>query len=178
MHTKAYELVTAGCIRQHGRNWLTEPLVKAFCQMFRTQARDADVKRDADGTAHNGNGHRVRLHSIELWLNGALVAGELGYSVGTIYTSQTGFFDKAKADGAGAVQLAALGRFLQARGCTLWDFGMEMEYKRKLGAETIARADWQTRARAAAGATDQLLLLDQLERIPAREVIERKPLEL
>jgi hypothetical protein len=33
---------------------------------------------------------KTRMHSIELWKDGQLVAGELGYTVGDTYTSQTG----------------------------------------------------------------------------------------
>jgi Leu/Phe-tRNA-protein transferase len=163
----AYELVVAGCIKQHGRDWLMQPLVAAFCDMFRAQRRDDAIRaldesekkpsaREKNSTA----GHRVRLHSIELWQDGKLVAGELGFTVGGIYTSQTGF---RTGTGTGSIQLFVLGQLLLERGCKLWDFGMEMEYKTDLGASTIPRAEWQKQARAAA-ATDDILLLDQLDR--------------
>jgi hypothetical protein len=65
-----------------------------------------------------------------------LVAGELGYSVGAVYTSLTGF---ATESGTGTVQLTCLGRWLEASGFLLWDLGMEMEYKFDLGAVLVPR---------------------------------------
>ena len=41
------------------------------------------------------------------------------------------FFREA---GAGSVQLAALGAWLAERGVTLWDLGMMLDYKGKIGA--------------------------------------------
>lgn len=161
-----YELVVAGCIKQHGRDWLMQPLVAAFCDMFRSQRRDDAIRALADDktmTVNDKNstsGHRVRLHSIELWQDGKLVAGELGYTVGGIYTSQTGF---RTGSGTGSIQLFVLGQLLLERGCKLWDFGMQMGYKTDLGASTIPRAEWQRLAREAAK-SDDILLLDQLDR--------------
>jgi Leu/Phe-tRNA-protein transferase len=72
-----------------------------------------------------------------------LVAGELGYVVGGVYTSLTGFsLRDAGAASAGAVQLLATARLLDANGFALWDLGMGMAYKTDLGAADVPRADF------------------------------------
>jgi len=80
----------------------------------------------------------VRLYSVEVWnaVTGELAAGELGYSVGSVYTSLTGFTAE---DSAGSVQLAALGRFLSRGSFDMWDLGMELDYKTRLGAHNMDR---------------------------------------
>jgi Leu/Phe-tRNA-protein transferase len=82
----------------------------------------------------------IRLYSIEVWniRTNTLVAGELGYTVGnTIYTSLTGF---SKEDSAGSVQLAALGALWTYHQFQLWDLGMDMPYKQRLGGHVVPRA--------------------------------------
>ncbi|KAJ3121165.1 hypothetical protein HK098_003926 [Nowakowskiella sp. JEL0407] len=86
----------------------------------------------------------VSFHSFELWKKVDddrfdLVAGELGYVVGSCYTSLTGFCEES---GAGTVQLAATGRILQDLGFTVWDLGMEVKYKYNLGAHLEPRNKW------------------------------------
>ena len=51
-----------------------------------------------------------------------LVAGEIGYSFGTTYTSLTGFYDKTISN-AGKLQLILLGKWLQRSGYSFWNFG-------------------------------------------------------
>ncbi|KAI8804291.1 hypothetical protein BJ742DRAFT_856912 [Cladochytrium replicatum] len=68
-----------------------------------------------------------------------LVAGEIGYIVGSVYTSLTGF---ALESGSGTVQLCAVGRFLESKGVEVWDLGMEIPYKTRLGAKCISRESW------------------------------------
>lgn len=67
------------------------------------------------------------------------MAGELGYTVGSIYTSLTGFYTES---GAGQVQLCALAKVLVLCGFALWDFGMSMDYKVELGADMMPRNEW------------------------------------
>lgn len=118
--------VIAKIVDQHGLNWLCPKLQKAFLHIH----------------THPEN-FKTRLHSFEVlidllfsppyfevWDGDELVAGELGYQVGLIYTSLTGFYTKS---GAGTVQLAALGKVLHSCQIKTWDFGMTMKYKLDLG---------------------------------------------
>jgi len=92
----------------------------------------------------------VAFHSVELWHkeSGRLVAGEIGYTVGAIYSSCTGFALKEEFPGAGTLQLVALARLLQKNGFVLWDLGMGMDYKKELGGKMQSRASWIGAVRA------------------------------
>lgn len=92
----------------------------------------------------------VRFHSIELWHteSGKLVAGEIGYTCGKIYSSCTGFALKDEYSGAGSVQLAALGSWLSKSGFEVWDLGMELAYKLELGGRSVPRAEWARTVRS------------------------------
>lgn len=135
----AWPLVVDG-IQRHtftnrpGDCWLTDEVASAYLAV-----------NDVRGAARRG----VSFHSVELWHEGTgeLAAGEIGYTCGGVYSSCTGFTLKDAHPGAGAVQLAALGRWLARSGFQIWDLGMELEYKKELGGEMASRADWAKQAR-------------------------------
>jgi len=96
---------------------------------------DTDTNTDTDTDTDT---FPVKLYSVEVYNahTGKLAGGELGYAVGTLYTSLTGFSCE---DSAGSVQLGALGKLLWSLGFDMWDMGMSLAYKTKLGAEEMER---------------------------------------
>ena len=93
---------------------------------------------------------------------GKIAAGEIGYLIGSVYTSLTGFFDRNSKDannkmrysGAGTVQLVGLGLALKEMGVKFWNLGHpfevpkspndkgEMMYKADLGCRIVDRAEF------------------------------------
>ena len=125
-----FELVLQRCIAQHGdRSWMCRPLKHALVDLHR----------------HGSSSSQVKVHSVEFSdSQGQVVAGEIGYRVGSIFSSMTGFYTKS---GAGAAQLRALGLWLHQRGFSTWDLGMDMPYKRDLGAKLMTRSEWISQVR-------------------------------
>ncbi len=77
--------------------------------------------------------------------SGALVAGEIGYTIGQVYTSLTGFVDRSVAGsaGLGTLQLVLLAQELERNGYAFWNLGHpSMEYKKRLGAVVMERGDF------------------------------------
>lgn len=71
-----------------------------------------------------------------------LVAGEIGYRVGRIYSSLSGFFDRSDRAFAntGTLQLLLLAHHLEQSGYAFWNLGEPtMAYKRSLGARLLPR---------------------------------------
>lgn len=144
---QAFDQVVEGCHDQHGIGWLYTPIVEAFRVIHQ------------GSIGNEFNSFPVRLYSVEVWnaATGNLAGGELGFAVGTMYTSLTGF---AKEDSAGSVQLAALGQYLWGCGFDLWDFGMTLDYKSKLGAEAMSRDDFVQKVRELRGKRMGLMRMD------------------
>jgi leucyl/phenylalanyl-tRNA--protein transferase len=117
------------CIATHGDGWLRPPLVESWTVLFESRSE-----------------RKVKFSSMEVYSSGRLAAGEIGFFAGGSYTSLTGF---RRESGAGSVQLAATARFLEACGVQLWDLGMPLEYKRRLGAEIVQRSVFIPRFRRA-----------------------------
>ncbi|CAK0826988.1 unnamed protein product [Prorocentrum cordatum] len=137
-----------------GDCWLTDELSQVY-----QAANSVSGKWHREGIQmrwrhpSRGVGWRISFHSVELWhkASGELVAGEIGYTCGAVYSSCTGFALKEQFPGAGSVQLASLGRWLERCGFEIWDLGMEilgqdaayeMDYKLELGGKSVPRDEW------------------------------------
>ena len=79
---------------------------------------------------------------------GRLLAGEIGYRTGRVFTSMTGFLDR-NASGfnhVGKLQLFLLAEFLRDEGYTFWNLGQPyMQYKFDLGAKVVPRVEFLAR---------------------------------
>jgi len=117
-----FDQVVNMIVDQHGQNWLCNLIQKSFKEIYQNPSK-----------------FKSKIHSIEIWQDDKLVAGELGYCCGPIYTSLTGAFIQ---DGAGTVQLITLGRLLEQTGFQIWDFGMSLPYKVNLGGKIVERKEW------------------------------------
>lgn len=131
-----FDRCLAETVEFHPERWLTDLL----CQSLRV--------------LHREPAHGIAMHSVEIFSGRQLVAGEIGYTCGTAYTSLSGFHRES---GTGSVQLACLGRALAAGGFSFWDLGMEVEYKLRLGARMLAREEFMD-SYCAAGARETLEL--------------------
>jgi Leu/Phe-tRNA-protein transferase len=146
----AFRDVVNGCHEQHSNCWLEPPLVEAFEAIYSSTTA---MKAAIDGKTCCP----VRFYSTEVWQASNLVAGELGYTVGSVYTSLTGF---SKVDSAGSVQMAALGSILCAANFSMWDLGMDMTYKRQVGAQLLPRAEFLQHIHAVRGLDKSIPRID------------------
>ncbi|MDR2897172.1 MAG: GNAT family N-acetyltransferase [Spirochaetaceae bacterium] len=117
-----FDVILSRSAAIHGDGWLTEPLLQSFTELHR-----------------NTGEYPVRMRSFGLYREGRLVAGEFGVSVGKVYTSYSGYHEE---NSAGTVQMALTAQYLEAEGVALWDFGMPMAYKSRLGAKSLSREEF------------------------------------
>ncbi len=114
--------------------------------------------------ARSGGSH-FSVHGIELWSRRSeeLVAGELGYSIGSTYTSLSGFCMRTQRRWRhfGTLQQILLARALRERGYAFWNMGhVAMPYKQALGARSVPRATFLERWCAARDVTPAVPLLE------------------
>jgi len=110
----AFPRVAEACRADREPRWLTDELVATLTEL-------------------HGQG---RAHSIEVWLDGALVGGAMGIGVGSLISGDTLF---GKHPGAAAVAVADMWARLAAAGGTLIDAQWDTPFLRSLGAEPLPR---------------------------------------
>ena len=79
-------------------------------------------------------------HSVETWVNGQLVGGLYGVSIGRMFFGESMF---SQASDASKIALAALVAFCRANGIALIDCQQNTEHLASLGAREISRSDFE-----------------------------------
>lgn len=110
----------------------------------------ADLMRSLAGSGHARGafpGSSFSLYAVELRVSGEErpVAGELGYVIGSTWTSLSGFMapDRRRWNNMGKIQLHCLGALLESTGFSFWNLGQpQMQYKLDLGARILERPDF------------------------------------
>jgi Leu/Phe-tRNA-protein transferase len=135
----SFDLVVEKIREQHGDHcWFYAPLTDGYRFIH---------DRNASGGVEG-----VRFHSSELWdkATGMLVAGELGYACGGIYTSLSGFRAPGTSS-VGTLQCCCTGALLKRQGFAVWDLGMSFDYKKDLGAKNVSRDSFLKALRSSRG---------------------------
>ena len=115
-----FEIILDKCIAIHGDAWLTRPLAEAIKNL-------------------HGKNSQVKPVSFGLYRDGELKAGEIGISVGRVYTSYSGYYEE---DNAGTVQMILMTQWLEKTGFDFLDLGMPLDYKFAIGAKNIDPASF------------------------------------
>ncbi len=153
-----FDRILQRCAEVHGDDWLTDELLGVFSSLHLPgkladnrpvpSAEAFTAPRPVPcGAARSLVAFRpvpagspvARFISFGVYREGVLVAGEFGSVVGSAYTSYSGYREE---DSAGTVQLILTARWLAEAGFAFWDLGMPMEYKTRLGARDLPRAEF------------------------------------
>lgn len=106
-----------------------------------------DLVKKLKNHAHNKNDFQIQSIELTCTKTKKLIAGELGYTIGSTYTSLTGFCTKSKTyNNWGTLQLVLLAQYLKKNNFSFWNLGhANMDYKLKLGAKIYSREDFLKR---------------------------------
>ena len=119
-----FEIILDKCVQIHGAAWLTPPLVAILKELRRITILRQTV-------------NRIRPVSFGVYREGELKAGEIGVTIGRVYTSYSGYYEEAN---AGTVQMILMAQWLKDTGFDFLDLGMPLDYKADLGAQNISPA--------------------------------------
>jgi Leu/Phe-tRNA-protein transferase len=125
-------------VSYHGsKNWI--------CSEYRSLSEKLLQNGMVEVAGFSSKRIRFQLFSIELSDNtGTIIAGELGYVIGSVYTSLTGFCKREKRISLGRIQIVALAKRLQQCGFVFLNLGQPptgglMQYKAELGGSEVPR---------------------------------------
>ena len=127
-HNTDFDHILDKCIAAHGDAWLTPPLVNMLKNMHHMDFPEGNLPPWARRQVP------ARPVSFGVYRDGELKAGEIGVTMGRVYTSYTGYYEE---DNAGTVQIILMVQWLQKNGFDFLDFGMPLSYKTSLGARNI-----------------------------------------
>ncbi|MBF0453040.1 MAG: hypothetical protein HQK75_20230 [Candidatus Magnetomorum sp.] len=119
--------VLDGIKKYHGAySWMSDPYITVLKSMINSKQQ-----------------YMITVISVELWHNKTLIGGEIGYLIGSTYTSLTGFFDRKNYNNFGKVQLLCLASLLKKSTIMFWNMGHPyMTYKFNMGAIEYQRRDF------------------------------------
>jgi len=123
----AFRSVITACAEpdQNRENtWITPPIIDIYCELHRL------------GYAH----------SVETWIDGALVGGLYGVAIGGLFAGESMF---SRATDSSKISLVYLVERLRAGGFTLLDTQFMTEHLRRFGTVEIPRDEYQRRLRRA-----------------------------
>lgn len=122
------EQVFAGIAKQHADNWLTSWYQSI---LMATQGKDDNFEPVA----------------VVIKEDDSIVAGEIGYIIGKVYTSLSGFCSREKAyNNYGTAQLVLLAFYLEEKQFAFWNLGHPaFTYKRAMGVKEIGRLQFLKR---------------------------------
>ena len=124
-YDQAFPEVMRGCsIRPNQGTWITTPMMTAYTEL-------------------HSIGH---AHSVETWLDGELVGGIYGVTIGGLFAGESMFH---RVTDASKVAVVMLVERLKASGFALFDVQIENAHTVSLGATSISRAKYLARLRNA-----------------------------
>jgi Leu/Phe-tRNA-protein transferase len=130
--------------RYHQKTWLNE----SYCSLI------TEIHQQGPHVVNDPlRKGKVAFHicSVELYDDqDNLVAGELGYVIGSTFTSLTGFCERRKGESIGKIQLVALAKVLESCGFEFLNLGQPpsgdiMRYKKDIGGVVYTRRDFLNR---------------------------------
>lgn len=124
--------------KQHGENWLCRALRLCLYHIFLNPEK-YKTKIIVTAIRRKKYSEEAIASVAEEIHEGELVAGEVGFLVGDVYSSASGAYC---VNGGGALQLCLTALCMQAASCRVWDLGMMMDYKKLLSCVGIPRGKW------------------------------------